>query len=177
MRNGELEERLPLEQAKGEAESEVLGISPSQAKCEHVGTILDGEGEGEVSQGETLMQEQRDLERYAGTEDIRMEPVVDNLDASQFSHPIPSYQVMAGQSNVQAEETLGLLHTSEALERAQLHMLLFLRACSLLKVIQNMMTPLLMKMMMKKMLWLVLQKYQNGYSAKIIPLVTPRWKF
>ena len=27
---------------------------------------------------------------------------------------------MAGQSNVQAEETLGLLHISEALERAQL---------------------------------------------------------
>ena len=47
-----------------------------------MGTILDGEGEGDVSQGETLMQEQRDLERYAGTEDIRMEPVVDNLDAS-----------------------------------------------------------------------------------------------
>ena len=45
---------------------------------------------------------------------------MDNLDASQFAHLIPAYQVMAGQSNVQAEETLGLLHTSEALERAQL---------------------------------------------------------
>ena len=49
-----------------------------------------------------------------------MEPDVDQLDSSQFAHPIPTYQVMAGQSNVQAVETLGLLHTSEALERAQL---------------------------------------------------------
>ena len=32
----------------------------------------------------------------------------------------PAYQVMAGQSNVQAEETLGLIHSFEALERAQL---------------------------------------------------------
>ena len=85
-----------------------------------MGTILDGEGEGDVSQGETLMQEHRDIERNPGIEDIRMEPAVDNLDASQFAHLIPSYQVMAGQSNVRAEETLGLLHTSEALERAQI---------------------------------------------------------
>ena len=45
---------------------------------------------------------------------------MDLLDASQFALPIPAYQVMAGQSNVQAEETLGLLHKSEALERAQI---------------------------------------------------------
>ena len=68
-----------------------------------------------VSQGETLLQEKRDHERIAGTRHIRMELAVDHFDASQFAHPIPAYQVMAGQSNVQAEETLGLLHTSEAL--------------------------------------------------------------
>ena len=49
-----------------------------------------------------------------------MEPAMDTLDASQFSHPIPAYQVMAGQFNVQAEETFGLIHKSEAWEIAQL---------------------------------------------------------
>ena len=64
------------------------------------------------------MQEERENERNAGTGDIRMEPAVDLLDASHFAHPIPANQVMAGQSNVQAEESLGLLHKFEALESA-----------------------------------------------------------
>ena len=116
----EIEERLLCKQAKEEVVSERLGISSSQAKGENVGTTLDGEGECVVGQGETLRQENKYDERNAGTEEIRMELAVDTLDASQFSNPIPAYQVMAGQSNVQAEENLGLLHTSEALERAQI---------------------------------------------------------
>ena len=62
--------------------SEGQRIFSSQEKGELVGTTLDGEGECEVSQGETLMQENRDQERNAGTEDTRMEPAVDTLDAS-----------------------------------------------------------------------------------------------
>ena len=116
----EIEERLLCKQAKEEVVSERLGISSSQAKGENVGTTLDGEGECVVGQGETLRQENKYDERNAGTEEIRMELAVDTLDASQFSNPIPAYQVMVGQSNVQAEENLGLLHTSEALERAQI---------------------------------------------------------
>ena len=46
---GEIEERLPSEHAKGENESEKLGISSSQAKGEFVGTTLVGECEGVVS--------------------------------------------------------------------------------------------------------------------------------
>ena len=47
------------------------------------------------------MQEKRDLERKAGTGDIRMEePAMDILGASQFKHSMPAYQVMAEQSNV-----------------------------------------------------------------------------
>ena len=57
LRDGELEERLSCEQAKGEAVSEGLGISSSQAKGELVSSTLEGEGECVVSQGETLMQE------------------------------------------------------------------------------------------------------------------------
>ena len=85
-----------------------------------MGSTLVGEGEGVVSQGESLMLKQRDEERKAGTGEIRVEPTVDTLDAALFSHSILAYQVMAEQSNVYTEETLGLLHTSEALERAQL---------------------------------------------------------
>uniref|UniRef100_A0A164THV8 Uncharacterized protein n=1 Tax=Daucus carota subsp. sativus TaxID=79200 RepID=A0A164THV8_DAUCS len=120
LRESELEERLSCRQAKGEDVSKRLRTSSSQAKGEIVDTTLDGEGEGVVSQGETLMQEYRDNERNAGTEETRMETAVDPLDASKFIHPVSAYQIMAGQSNVQAEETLGLLHTSEALERAQI---------------------------------------------------------
>ena len=98
MSAGEIEERLSSEQAKEELESERLGISSCQAKGENVGTTLEGEDECVVSQGETLMQEHRDSERNAGTEEIREEPAVDTLDASKFSHPIPAYQVMLSNS-------------------------------------------------------------------------------
>ena len=67
LRESEIEERLSCRQAKGEAVSEGLGISSSQAKGEFVSSILKGEGECVVSQGETLMQENRELEGNAGT--------------------------------------------------------------------------------------------------------------
>ena len=64
-----MSERLPCEQAKGEQMSERQAISSSLATCEGVSATLVGEGEGVrcVSQGEPLMQEQRENERKAGT--------------------------------------------------------------------------------------------------------------
>ena len=54
---------------------ESLAISSSQEKGELEGTPLVREGELSegVSQGEPLMQEQRENERKAGTGEIRME--------------------------------------------------------------------------------------------------------
>ena len=72
-----------------------------------------------VSQGETLMQEKRDLERNTCTREIK-EIAMDVLDAFSFHHHVSTYQVMATKFNIQVEETLGLVHISEALGRAQL---------------------------------------------------------
>ena len=47
-----------------------------------MGFTLDGEGECVVSHSETLMQEHRDNERNAGTQEIREEPSVDTLDST-----------------------------------------------------------------------------------------------
>ena len=49
-----------------ERESERLGISSTQAKGENMSTTSVGEGEFLVSQGGTLMQEQRGAERNIG---------------------------------------------------------------------------------------------------------------
>ena len=62
-------ERQPYELAKGEL-VEGLAISSSQEKGEELSGSLVGTSEGEVrsvvSQGEPLMQEQREIERKAG---------------------------------------------------------------------------------------------------------------
>ena len=61
-----LSERLGCSQAKGEDESYIIHtISSSVAKVSEGSATLDGEGEGvrTVSQGEPLMQEQREKER------------------------------------------------------------------------------------------------------------------
>ena len=95
------------------------------------------------SQGETLMQQKREHERKAGIGAIRMEPaiasesmivddaekerqfqqhykaVIDNisLDADTFTHPVSAYQLLAAQGNVEVEQTLNIVHTSESLQR------------------------------------------------------------
>ncbi|WP_431164107.1 hypothetical protein, partial [Flagellimonas beolgyonensis] len=73
MREGS--ERLPLEQAKGEENSERLATSSGQAKGENESTTLVGEGEGVRSgrQGEPLMKEKRDKRREGTIREIRME--------------------------------------------------------------------------------------------------------
>ena len=89
------------------------------------------------------MQEYRENERKAGTEAIRVDPaipsesmivddaekerqflqhykaVIDNisLDADTFTHPVSAYQLLAAQGNMEAEQTLNLVHTSESLQR------------------------------------------------------------
>ena len=89
------------------------------------------------------MQENRENERKAGTEAIRVDPaiasesmivddaekerqfqqhykaVIDNisLDADTFTHPVSAYQLLAAQGNVEAEQTLNIVHTSESLLR------------------------------------------------------------
>ncbi|KAK1356232.1 hypothetical protein POM88_049488 [Heracleum sosnowskyi] len=42
-----------------------------------------------------------------------------NLDAETFTHPVPAYQVLAEQGNVEAERTLNLVHTTESMMRGK----------------------------------------------------------
>ena len=89
------------------------------------------------------MQEYRENERKVGTEAIRVDPAIasesmivndaekgrqfqqhykaeiDNisLDADTFTHPVSAYQMLAAQGNVEAEQTLNIVHTSESLQR------------------------------------------------------------
>lgn len=42
-----------------------------------------------------------------------------DLDASTFTHLMPAYQVLAEQSNSQAEQHLNLVHTTESMMRAK----------------------------------------------------------
>ncbi|KAK1388301.1 hypothetical protein POM88_016479 [Heracleum sosnowskyi] len=145
LRGSEIE-RLACSQAKGENESERLAISSSQAKGEIESTTLVGEGEGVrgVSHGEPMMQEQSG-EREGTTGAIRMEAAIASelmevsegereltfqehyqqtldsisLDPETFTHPVPAYQVMAQQGNVDAERSLNLIHTIESMQRAK----------------------------------------------------------
>lgn len=120
-------------------------ISSGLAKVSVRSPTLDGEGEGVMvgSQGETLMQEKRENERSAGTGDIRVDVIVSelinvqdadreglsqqtqdvidsiSLDAETFTHPIPIYQLLAGQGNDNAERMLNLVHTTQSMQRAK----------------------------------------------------------
>ena len=40
-------------------------------------------------------------------------------EPQEFTHPIHAYQVLASQSNQQAEQTLGLVHTEQSLRNAK----------------------------------------------------------
>ncbi|KAL8132643.1 hypothetical protein AgCh_008213 [Apium graveolens] len=104
-----LSERLGCSQEKREVESQNMhAISSSMAKVSERSATLVGEGEGVrvcVSPGEPLMQEYRENERKAGTEAIRVDPA------------IATYQLLAAQGNVEAEQTLNIVHTSESLQR------------------------------------------------------------
>ncbi|KAK1355815.1 hypothetical protein POM88_049071 [Heracleum sosnowskyi] len=139
-------ERLACSQAKGENESERLAISSSQAKGEIESTTLVGEGEGVrgVSHGEPMMQE-KSGEREGTTGAIREEAAIASelmevsegereltfqehyqqtldsisLDPETFTHPVPAYQVMAQQGNVEAERSLNLIHTTASMQRAK----------------------------------------------------------
>ncbi|KAK1384574.1 hypothetical protein POM88_022309 [Heracleum sosnowskyi] len=139
-------ERLACSQAKGAVESERLTISSSQAKGEAEGSTLVGEGEGVrgVSHGEPMMQENRG-EREGTTGAIRDEAAIASelmevsegereptfqehyqqtldsisLDPETFTHPVPAYQIMAQQGNVEAERSLNLIHTTASMQRAK----------------------------------------------------------
>ena len=43
-------------------------------------------------------------------------------EPQEFTHPLPAYQVLASQSNQQAEQTLGLVHTEQSLRNAKASM-------------------------------------------------------
>ncbi|KAK1373001.1 hypothetical protein POM88_029194 [Heracleum sosnowskyi] len=139
-------ERLACSQAKGENVSERLANSSSQAKGEIESSTLEGEGEGVrgVSHGEPMMQEQSG-EREGTTGEIRMEAAIASelmevsegereltfqevyqqtldsisLDPETFTHPVPAYQIMAQQGNVEAERSLNLIHTTASMQRAK----------------------------------------------------------
>ncbi|KAK1381169.1 hypothetical protein POM88_027913 [Heracleum sosnowskyi] len=145
MRGSETE-RLACSQAKGEVESERLTISSSQAKGEAEGSTLVGEGEGVrgVSHGDPMMQENRG-EREWTTGAAREESAIANelmevhegereltfqehyqqtldsisLDPETFTHPVPAYQIMAQQGNVEAERSFNLIHTTASMQRAK----------------------------------------------------------
>ncbi|KAK1404040.1 hypothetical protein POM88_003645 [Heracleum sosnowskyi] len=141
-------ERLDCFQAKGEEETKRQAISSSLVKERIESSTLVGEGEGVrcVSQGESLMQENREIERNASTRVIRMEDtaiasdLMDvnetererlaqldyqnelsqiNLNAETFTHPEPAYQVLDGQGNVEVWRMLNLVHNTESMLRAK----------------------------------------------------------
>ncbi|KAK1394492.1 hypothetical protein POM88_013548 [Heracleum sosnowskyi] len=41
------------------------------------------------------------------------------LDPETFTHPVPAYQILAQQGNVEAESTLNLIHTTASMMRAK----------------------------------------------------------
>ena len=43
-------------------------------------------------------------------------------EPQEFTHPLPAYQVLASQSNQQAKQTLGLVHTEQSLRNAKASM-------------------------------------------------------
>ena len=128
-----MSEGLPLEQAKGEVERQA--ISSSLATRINESTTLVGEGEGVrcVSQGEILMQENRENERKAGTGVIReaiaselmdvneanREETPFSLAAEAFTHPNLAFHILARQGNEEAEQSLNLVHTTESMMRAK----------------------------------------------------------
>ncbi|KAK1383977.1 hypothetical protein POM88_021712 [Heracleum sosnowskyi] len=143
---GSESERLACSQEKGEIESERLTISSSQSKGEAEGSTLVGEGEGVrgVSHGEPMMQEYSG-EREGTTGATREEATIANelmevhegereltfqehyqqtldsisLDPETFTHPVPAYQIMAQQGNVEAERSFNLIHTTASMQRAK----------------------------------------------------------
>ena len=40
----------------------------------------------------------------------------------EFTPPVPAYQILASQSNTEAEQTLGLVHTEQSLRNAKANM-------------------------------------------------------
>ncbi|KAL1815699.1 hypothetical protein ACET3Z_018273 [Daucus carota] len=101
-------ERQPWVLTKGEG-VESLAISSGQEKGEIMSDPLARVSEGEVrcvvSQGEPLMQEQRDNER--------------NADPETFTHGMSSIQAFARMDNQEAERSLNLIHTSSSMLRAK----------------------------------------------------------
>ncbi|KAL8121074.1 hypothetical protein AgCh_018005 [Apium graveolens] len=96
------------------------------------------------SQGEPLMQIQREHDQKAGTGEIRMETIASesmnvsdaekeklfqqeyqvvidyiSLDVETFTHPVTAYQLLAGQGNEEAEKLLNLVHTTASMQRAK----------------------------------------------------------
>ena len=49
---------------------------------------------------------------------------LDNIsrEPHEFTHPVPAYQVLAIQSNQEAEKTLGLVHTEQSFRNAKSNM-------------------------------------------------------
>ena len=42
-----------------------------------------------------------------------------SLDAEALTHPVPAYQILAGQGNENAERMLNLVHTTQSMQRAK----------------------------------------------------------
>ena len=43
-------------------------------------------------------------------------------ETHEFTHPVPAYQILASQSNLEAGQTLGLVHTEQSLRNAKANM-------------------------------------------------------
>ncbi|KAL1811248.1 hypothetical protein ACET3Z_021313 [Daucus carota] len=125
-------ERQPSELAKGEG-VESLAFSSSQEKGEDKSDPLvrvsEGEVSGVVSQGEPLMQEQREIERNAGVNEgfseqefqAEYRSILDgvSLDPETFTHGMSSIQDFARLDNQAAERHLNLIHTTSSMLRAK----------------------------------------------------------
>ena len=46
---------------------------------------------------------------------------LDNIsrEPHEFTHPVPAYQILASQSNLEVEQTLGLVHTEQSLRNVK----------------------------------------------------------
>ena len=125
-------ERQPWELAKRE-EVEGLAMSSSQEKGENLSGSLKRASDGElkcmVSQGEPLMQEQREIERNAGVNERPSEMEIQqeyrsiiesiSLKPETFTHGFSAYQTFARLDNQAVERSLNLIYTKESMLRAK----------------------------------------------------------
>ena len=71
----------------------------------------------------TIAEEEEDSDldtRYVDSAQKDLDAI--SREPHEFTHPVPSYQILASQSNLEAEQTLGLVHTEQSLRNIKANM-------------------------------------------------------